>query len=166
MRVYDRAVHGAEAGAIAAGAVEVSYFVLDLIRLEPFATPAVLSGASLGPGGGALDLTSLSGVFAGAWGAYQIVTFTFMHVAAFAAVGILASLLFDWSRPGRFGRLAFLALLCTAAFSGVVTVSSSMVAIDSVGSGLLLGMSLLGASILYGGLRLVSTPDVEETPES
>lgn len=159
MRVYQRVAHGAEAGAIAAATVELSFFVLDLVRLHPMETPSVLSGASLGPGGAALDLTSLSGLMEALWGTYQVLTLTFTHFVLFAAVGVAAALLFDWSKPGRIVRFAFVGLLCTAAFFATVAISGSLVAIDSVGLGWIVGMNLLGAAALVGGLRLVSYLD-------
>lgn len=162
MSTYQRVAHGAEAGAIAAATVEISFFVLDLVRLQPMATPGVLSGASMGPGGGALDLESLSGVLAGLWAAYQVLTLTFTHFLTFAVVGVVAALLFDWSRPGRFLRFAFVALLCTLAFFVTVGISSSMVALDTVGAGWVVGMNLLGAAALAAGLSFVSATGPEE----
>lgn len=162
MSAYQRVVHGAEAGAIAAGTVEVSFFVLDLVRLQPMATPGVLSGASMGPGGGALDLEGLSGVIAGLWAAYQVLTLTFTHFLTFALVGVAAALLFDWSRPGRFLRFGFVALLCTLAFFVTVGLSSSMVALDAVGTGWVVGMNVLGAAALAAALRFVSSAETGE----
>ena len=160
MKLYDRVVHGAEAGALSALSVEASFFVLDLVRLEPLATPAALSGASLGPGGCAVELGSLSGVIGALWATYQVLTLTFTHLLAFAVAGVLCSLLFDWSRPGRPARILFAALLCTAAFFATVAVSGSTVAIDTVGTGWILGMSALGAVVMAAGLRFVaSAPD-------
>jgi len=166
MKIYDRAAHGAEAGAIAAATVELSFFVLDLVRLEPLATPGVLSGASMGPGGGALDLGSISGVLGSLWGTYQILTLTFTHFVIFAVVGVVAALLFDWSKPGRLFRFAFVAVLCTLAFFATVGISSSMVALDSIGTDWIVGINLLGAAALVTGLRFASRPaaDAEDAP--
>ncbi|MBT8489137.1 MAG: hypothetical protein KJO65_09975 [Gemmatimonadetes bacterium] len=162
MRAYQRVARGAEAGAIAAATVEVSFFVLDAVRLQPMATPGVLSGASLGPGGGALDLGSLSGVLSSLWATYQVLTLTATHFVLFAAVGIAASLLFDWSKPGRLARFGFVALLCTAAFFATVAISGSSVALDEVGIGWIVAMNLLGAAALAAGLRLVSSQGSEK----
>lgn len=71
MPVYDRALRGVEAGAIAAGMIEISFFVLDLVRLRPLATPGVLSGASVAPGGFEFELQSFSGVVAALWATYH-----------------------------------------------------------------------------------------------
>ena len=102
MGKYDRAVRGAEAGAIAAGGVALSFFVLDLIRFQPVGTPGALSGAVFGPGGLEWDLTTMSGFLAGLVTAYKITTFTLLHFLTFALVGVFASLAFDWSHapPG------------------------------------------------------------------
>lgn len=162
MRVYQRVAQGAEAGAIAAATVEVSFFVLDAVRLHPMATPGVLSGASLGPGGGAVDLDGLSGLLGPLWATYQVLTLTATHFVLFAAVGVAASLLFDWSKPGRLVRFGFVALLCTVAFFATVAISNSLVALDSVGIGWIVAMNLLGAAALAGALRLVSSPVPEE----
>jgi len=162
VRIYQRVARGAEAGAIAAATVEASFFVLDAVRLQPLATPGALSGASLGPGGGALNLGDLSGVLSALWTSYQVLTLTATHFILFALVGVAASLLFDWSKPGRIVRFGFVALLCTLAFFLTVAISGSTVALDSVGLGWVVAMNLLGAAALAGGLRLVSTSGSED----
>ena len=162
MSVYRRALRGAEAGAIAAGATELSFFVLDLIRLQPLATPVTLSGAAPGPGGNLLDLTSVSGILAGLWTSYQVVYLTFVHFLAFGLVGILASFLFDWSRVGGVGRFVVVAAFCTIAFYGTAAWSSSIVALESVGGALVMGMNIVAALILVGTLRFASMSDTED----
>ena len=165
MKIYERMVHGAEAGAIAAGTVMLSFFLLDLIRLEPLATPATLSGASLGPGGLALDLTSLSGVLAGMWSAYQILTLTFAHLLIFAVAGVVASLLFDWSKPRGIGRFLFVAILCAAAFFATVAVSSSTVALEALDTEWVLGVNVLAALALAASLRFIASGPRKDEPQ-
>ena len=161
MGKYDRAVRGAEAGAIAAGGVALSFFVLDLIRLQPLATPGALSGAVFGPAGFELDLTSLSGLVAGLSTAYRIATFTILH---FALVGVLASLLFDWKYLAGLKRLLAVAALCTAAFYGTVSVSGSVVALESVGPGMVVAVNLFAAILLVGYLHLAHMPEPGDVP--
>ena len=96
MEMFGRTIRGAQAGAIAAGGVALSFFVLDLIRLQPLGTPGALSGAVFGPGGLEWDLTTMSGFLAGLVTAYRIASFTLLHFLSFALVGVLASFLFDW----------------------------------------------------------------------
>lgn len=95
-------------------------------------------------------------MIAALWGGYQILTLTFTHFLAFALVGVIASLLFDWSRPGGLGRIALVTFLCTVAFFATIALSGSMVALGSVGTGLLVGVNVLGAAALAvfcGGCR-------------
>jgi len=161
MGAYRRAVQGAEAGAIAAAALEISFFLLDLIRLEPLATPVVLAGVLPGPNGVVVDLTSFSGVIEGLWVASQLGMLTVVHFLTFGLVGVVASLLFDWSQPLEAKRLLVLATLCSAAFFGTVALSSSVVALDSVGLLPVLGTNVLAAAVLGGSLRLVCSVGAE-----
>jgi len=155
MGIYRRAVWGAEAGAIAAATLELSFFVLDLVRLEPLATPVVLSGILPGPGGVVVDLTSLSGLIDLLWGGYQLTLLTAVHFVTFGLVGAAVSLLFDWRQPFEAKRLLALATLCSAAFFGTVAVSGSLVALDTVGLLPILATNVLAAAALGGSLRLV-----------
>ena len=96
MSKFGRAIKGAEAGAIAAAGVALSFFVLDLIRFQPLATPGALSGAVYGPAGFEWDLTSVSGLLSGLSMAYRIASFTILHFLAFALAGVFVALRFDW----------------------------------------------------------------------
>lgn len=156
MSAYRRAVWGAEAGAIAAGSLELSFFVLDLVRLEPLSTPGTLAGVLPGPGGLVVDLTSFSGIADGVWAGYQIGLLTAVHFLTFGLVGVAVSLLFDWRQPFEAKRLLALAALCSLAFFVTVAVSGSLVSIDSVGWLPVLGANFLAAAAMGGGLRLVA----------
>lgn len=164
MGVYDRAVRGAKAGAIAAGAIALSFFVLDLIRLQPLATPGALSGAVFGPTGFELDLTSLSGLVAGLSTAYRIATFTALHFLAFALVGVLTSLLFDWKPLAGLKRLLAVAALCTAVFYGAAAVSSSFLTLESVGPRTVVAVNLFAAILIVGYLHLANMPEPGDLP--
>lgn len=162
MSVYLRASRGAQAGALAAAVVEASFFILDVVRLRPLATPFVLSGASSFPGDFVLDLTSMSGILAALWATYQVLMLTLAHFVAFVVVGVVASLAFDWTRPGDASRFAVVTMICTGAFFGTVAGSSSIIILESIGVAPVLGMSLLGALVLSSVLRLVSMPETEK----
>jgi hypothetical protein len=157
MNIYRRAAWGAEAGAIAAGVLEISFFLLDLVRLEPLATPAALAGVLPGPGGYVVDLSSFAGVADGVFVAYQIGMLTAVHFLTFGLVGVLVSTLFDWRQPFEAKRLLVLAALCSTAFFATVAVSSSMVTLESVGWVPVLAANLLAAATLGGSLRLVAS---------
>jgi hypothetical protein len=158
MSVYSRAVAGAEAGAFAAVSLEVSFFLLDAVRLTPLATPLALSGAVPSPGEFFVDLTSVSGGLAALWMVYQVLKLTALHLVAFGSLGVFLALFFDWSQPLRLGRMAAVTLLCIMAFYFTAAVSGPVVALDVIGLPLVIGMNLLGAMILMGCLRLVSSP--------
>ena len=164
MSIYGRAVRGAEAGAIAALGVALSFFVLDLIRFQPLATPGALSGAVLGPAGFEWDFTSLSGLVAGLSTAYRIAIFTVQHFLAFALVGVLASLLFDWKHRAALKSLLAVAVLCTAAFSTTVATSGSVVALESMGPVAVVAVNLFAAILLVGYLRLADMPEPGDVP--
>ena len=164
MSKFGRAIKGAQAGAFAAAGVALSFFVLDLIRLQPLATPGFLSGAVFGPAGLEWDLTSWSGLVAGLVMAYRITTFTLMHFLTFALVGVLASLVFDWKNKAGLKPFLAVAVLCTAAFSATAAVSGSLMALESLGPVTVVAVNLLGAIVLAGYLRLANMPDLGEAP--
>lgn len=159
-----RAIRGAEAGAVAAAGVALTFFVLDLLRLQPLGTPGALSGAVFGPAGLEWDLTTLSGLFAGLSTAFRIATFTIVHFLAFALVGVLASLLFDWKHRAGLKPFLAVAVLCTLAFSAAVAGAGSVVALESVGPVAVVLVNLLAAILLVGYLRLAAMPEPEDVP--
>ena len=159
MGLYARVVRGAEAGAITAGAIEVSFFVLDLVRLRPLATPATLSGAGVSPGSVSVDLTNASGAVDAAFALYQIGMLTLAHFTAFALAGVVASLAFDWRRAGGFERYGVLAAICSVALLATVIVSSSLVALGSIGAWTILGMLLAAPAVMGSILRVLSMPE-------
>jgi len=162
---FGRAIKGAQAGACAAAAVALSFFVLDLVRLQPLATPGFLSGAVFGPAGLEWDLTSWSGFVAGLVTAYKITTFTLLHFLTFALVGVFASLAFDWKNRTAFKPLLAVAVLCTTAFAVTVAVSASFVALESLGPLTVVIVNLFAAFVLAGYLRLANMPERgDETP--
>ena len=159
-----RAIRGAEAGAVAAAGVALTFFVLDLLRLQPLGTPGALSGAVFGPAGLEWDLTTLWGLFAGLSTAFRIATFTVVHFLAFALVGVLASLLFDWKHRAGLKPFLAVAVLCTLAFSAAVAGAGSVVALESVGPVAVVLVNLLAAILLVGYLRLAAMPEPEDVP--
>lgn len=170
MGAYRRAVLGAEAGAIAAASLEVSFFLLDLVRLRPLATPVVLAGVLPGPSGVVVDMTNFSGVLDALWVVFQLGELTFVHFFAFCVVGIVVSLLFDWRQPLEAKRLLLLAVLCAGAFFATVAVAGSLVSLNSVGWIPIFGANVLAAAILGGALRFVAvsapTEEESEAPEA
>jgi predicted exporter len=162
--MFGRAIRGAEAGAVAAVGVALSFFVLDLIRIQPMGTPGTLSGAVFGPAGLEWDFTTMSGFVAGLLTAFRITTFTLLHFLSFALVGVLASVLFDWRRGVGLKALLAVAVLCTVAFSATVAGSGSVVGLETLGPITVVGVNLFAALLLAGFLRLAAMPEPEEVP--
>jgi len=71
---------GLMAGFLGGAVLIVAYFVFDLVRGEPLATPTFLSRGLLGQG--ALEITSV-----------HMALFTVLHFIAFLALGALAAVL-------------------------------------------------------------------------
>lgn len=164
MSLLSRLAKGCQAGVITAGIVESSFFVFDLVRLRPLSTPATLSGAGPGSPGFTLDLSSVSGLMDVSFAASQLVILSLVHFAAFAVAGCIASLSFDWSRPGGLvRRFTVVGLLSVAALLATTGLSGSLVALSSVGAGLVLGMNLFAAVLLGTILRAASMPEPADT---
>jgi Flp pilus assembly pilin Flp len=159
MSMRARITQGAEAGAITAGAIEASFFVLDLVRLRPLETPAALSGAGITPAGLSIDLGSIPGAVDAIWATYQISMLTLAHFLTFAVAGVIASFAFDWRRAGGFERYGILAGLCAVALLATVSTSSSMGALGSLGMGTVVCMMLISPAILGSLLRVLAMPD-------
>ena len=159
MSLKARVARGAEAGAVTAAAVEVSFFVLDLVRLRPLATPAALSGAGVSPAGLSLDLTDVAGAMEALWVTYQLSLLTLAHFAAFAVAGVITSLAFDWRAAGGLERYGIVAAICSLALLATVSFSSSVGALGAIGAGMILGMMLIAPAILGAILRVLSTPE-------
>jgi hypothetical protein len=161
MSIFGRAIRGAEAGALAAVGVALSFFVLDLIQIQPMGTPGALSGAVFGPAGLEWDLTTMSGIIAGLSTAFRITTFTLLHFLTFALAGVLASFLFDWKQGVSLKSLLGVAVLCAAAFSATLAASGSVVGLESLGPIRVGGVILFAALLLAGFLRLAALPEPE-----
>ena len=164
MGTIGRVVRGAKAGIVAAAGVALSFFVLDLIQVQPMGTPGALSGAVFGPAGLEWDLTTMSGFVAGLVTAYRIATYTVVHFLSFALAGVLASVLFDWQHKAGLKALLAVAVLCTVAFSAAVAGTGSVVALESLGPVMVGAVSIFAALLLAGYLRLAAMPEPEEAP--
>jgi hypothetical protein len=162
MNLLKRAGLGAEAGAIAAGGVAVFFFVFDLLRLDPLATPGALSGSTVGPGSISIDLTSLAGVAAALVTAADLAALTTVHLLTFSAAGAFAALLFDWGRGGGPTRGLAILGISAAAFYGTVVWSDVLGLLDTAGWGTMASIVLIAAVLLAGSLRIAFMPTPED----
>ena len=161
-----RVVRGVKAGTVAATGVALSFFVLDVLTVQPLASPGALSGAVVGPTGFELDLASYSGVIATVSMAYRLAMFTALHFLAFGFVGVLTSILFDWKSLAGLRRLLAVAILCTAAFYGTAALAGSGVLVQSLQLWAVLAVNLLAATLIVGYLHLANVRDPERAPKN
>ncbi len=118
---------GAVAGVYAGTALIALFFVIDLLRLQPLATPAFLSSAMLGqPVEASPGLLAALKVADIILLARNITTFTMLHFGVFASLGIGAAFLFECLEVPK-----------------------------NVGTGALYGM-LVGSTVFYGGLAILA----------
>ncbi len=99
LRTYWRCIRdGAVGGLLGGVAVVAFFFVYDLVRLEPFATPAFLSGVVLGSGppSSAGDLGVFMTIASVITGAGHILVYSFLHLLVFCLLGVGAALMFLW----------------------------------------------------------------------
>jgi hypothetical protein len=92
---------GVVAGVLGAASVAAWFFVLDLLNGRPFFTPAVLGSAVL---------RLLGGEFGGRGLAFHVLVYTVLHVAAFVALGIAATLATNATERKPRALTGFLAL--------------------------------------------------------
>jgi len=132
---------GIIAGAIGATAVAVWFFVVDLVAGTPLHTPQLLGNAFF----------SLFGPTAGESAMLHVVGYTIFHYAAFAGVGLLASVLATVSEkvPGAIAGLLILFVAFEVGFYGVTSMLSytqllGQMAWWSIGAANLIAAALMG----------------------
>ncbi|MGD2123284.1 MAG: hypothetical protein PVJ76_16140 [Gemmatimonadota bacterium] len=79
---------GVQGGLMAGAAVLVFFFLFDLARLEPLATPFSLSARLLGPSGPTVDMPVISQILAIAIFAGNLLSLTVLHFLAFSLLGV------------------------------------------------------------------------------
>lgn len=161
MGLRDRAIAGAEAGAVAAAGVAFAFFLMDVIHLQPLSTPTALSGAVLGPAGFELDVSFLSGPLAVVSLGLRLAAFTLLHFLTLALVGAAAAVFLDWrSLAGSLSKGALvLGALCTAVFYGVSLISESTLALESPGFRAVVIANVFAGLLIGGFLWVSNLPD-------
>jgi hypothetical protein len=79
---------GIQGGFMAGAAVLALFFLFDLARLQPLATPFSMSTQLMGPSGPILDLPVISQVLAFAVFAGNLLSLTILHFLAFSFLGV------------------------------------------------------------------------------
>ncbi len=131
LRAYWRCIRdGAVGGSLGGVAVVAFFFVYDLVRLEPFATPAFLSGAVLGSGppSSAGDLGVFMTIASVVTGAGHIRVHAFLHLLVFCLLGVGAALLFLWINepPNVLSGALYGLLVCSLVFYVVLGLTGTL----------------------------------------
>jgi len=149
---------GVRAGLLAGGFVAATFFVTDLARLQPLATPTALSGALIGSvAASSVPRILTSGIAIVSFGGH-LASITLVHFLAFAALGAASVLAFRalevplnaWT-GAVYGFAGFSLVFYAATW---LTNASSVVELPSLGSVLL--VNLLAGAVMGGYFQLAS----------
>ena len=117
---------GIQAGLLAGASIMVLFFLMDLIRLQPLATPLALGGHFFGPNGPFLDTPILSQLLAVTLFAGNLLTLTLLHFLFFSFLGVSA---IWWCEQCRFPLN-----IATGAVFGILVGSSVFYTVLALGS--------------------------------
>ncbi len=166
MGLQAQAKIGVQAGLLAGTVVAATFFVADLARLVPLATPVALSCSFLGPCKMSFDtplvVESLTIILLGS----RLAALTLLHLLVFSALGAGAVALCHYSRVplnaltgALYGLVACSVVFYTAVwFSNAATV----IVLPSLGSILL--VNLLAGAVMGGYFQLASRKATVTTP--
>lgn len=160
MAVRERVTQGIQAGLLAGVTVAVVFFVTDLVQLSPLETPTALQQSFVGPGGTILELPLEARVVSWILFGIRFVSFTIIHLLAFALLGIGAALVLC-GRP--FGACAcggacYGVLACTAVFYGSVALTGAHLVAEVPGFSAVVGANLVAGAVMGIYLGLARRP--------
>lgn len=158
MSVLKRIEVGVQAGLMAGAVVAAAFFVADLARLTPLATPISLSTSFLGPNFTPMDSPLLFNTVALLSFGGHLAAVTLAHLAAFATLGALAVVIchaFDLPlnllTAALYGLVVFSLAFYAAAW---LTNAAGVVDLPSIRSVLL--VNLLAGAVMGGYWQLAS----------
>ena len=150
---------GIQAGLLGGFAVAALFFLLDLARLEPLATPYALGTTLLGPSSLAIDAPVLSELVAIVAFAGNLLAFTLLHFLAFSLLGIGA--VWGCEECGislNIGTGALFGLvICSLVFYGCVALGGGHVLAASPGPMSVAGGNLFAGAVMGGYTQLAGT---------
>jgi hypothetical protein len=143
---------GIQGGLMAGAAVLVLFFLFDLARLHPLATPFSLSAQLLGPRGPTLDMPVISQVLAVIVFAGNLLSLTILHFLAFSFLGVGAVLGCENCRlPLNVGTGALLgATVGSGAYYACMALFGDHVLAGSPGIPSVLAANLVAGALLGG----------------
>ena len=157
MKLGSRVGQGAFAGLSGGIGVALFFLVGDLIQLTPLSTPMALGTTFLGPGGTSIDFPVVAQALTLASAGVRLVAVTAAHLAAFAALGIVAVLLFDafgWSL-GVGGGALFGLIVCSIVFYAGLAFAGSGVVSALPGVWAVLAGNVVAGGLIGGQVKLL-----------
>lgn len=141
------------------------FLLLDVVHLTPLATPSALSASLFHPAGYEYDTGLMARLATWIGTGFHLATYTVLHFATFAALGVVASLLlrsFGWI-GSLVGGVAYGLTACTGVFVLSRSVMDTPVVMESVSIPALLLANGVAGVLLGVGVYLGGRPDPEET---
>lgn len=156
MDMRDRVAQGIQAGLLAGVTVAVVFFVADLVRLAPIAVPASLQQTFLGPGGTFLDFPVEARALAIFSFVVRFLSFTIIHLLAFAVLGVGAALVLCGRPLGAcaWSGACYGVVVCSAVFYGSLVVTGAHLVAEVPGFLAVLGVNLLAGAVMGAYLGL------------
>ena len=153
---------GIRAGLLGGFAVAAFFFLLDLARLEPLATPFALGTTLLGPFGSAIETPVLAELVSVTAFAGNLLALTLLHFLAFSLLGISAVRGCEACRiPLNVVTGALFGLvICSLVFYGCVALGGNYVLAGIPGPVAVFGGNLVGGAVMGGYLQF-TTPGEE-----
>ena len=164
MKAYSRCGLGAEAGLLAGGGVALLFLFLDVLHLAPLATPNALAAGLFHPAGYEYDTGLMTRLATWVGTGFHLATYTVLHFATFAALGVVAALLLGslgWV-GSLVGGLAFGLTACTGVFLLSRSVLDTPVVMESMSFPALLLANGVAGVLLGVGVYLGRQPEDEE----
>jgi len=151
---------GIRAGLLGGFAVAILFFLLDLARLEPLATPFALGTTLLGPFGSTVDIPVLSELVSITAFAGNILALTLLHFLAFSILGICAlrgcescGVPFNVMTGALFGLV-----VCSLVFYGCLALGGSHVLAAAPGPVAVAGGNLFAGAVMGGFAQSIKEP--------
>jgi hypothetical protein len=164
MKAYSRCALGAEAGLLAGGGVALLFLFMDVLHLTPLATPNALAAGLFHPAGYEYDTGLMTRLATWVGTGFHLATYTVLHFATFAALGVVAALLLGslgWV-GSLVGGLAFGLTACTGVFLLSRSVLDTPVVMESMSFPALLLANGVAGVLLGVGVYLGRQPEDEE----
>jgi hypothetical protein len=163
MKIYKRCAYGAEAGLLAGGGVALLFLFLDVVHLTPLATPSALAGGLFHPAGYEMDTGLMARIASWVGTGFHLLTYTVLHFATFALLGVVASLLLGNLGGGGslLGGTVFGLTACTGVFYWSRSLLDTPVVMESIGFPSLVVANGLAGVLLGVGVYLGRQPEPE-----